>query len=160
MEIGSKDCVAELTDKTIERLLRALLLSENPRRDRAILRLFLQYGCSVRDIITILESDVDLSAGRIRWARRNDTDWVPLSDKVRRDIADYHKRERLPRCPHLFTTRLGRPLTPTQVMRIFKFLERESGLKVSPQTLRQWHIQNVREGTSVPNWVILRYRTP
>lgn len=160
METGSKDCTAELTDKTIERLFRALLLSENPRRDRAILHLFLRFGCTVREVITLMVADVDLPAGRIRWTRRNDTAWVPLPDEVRRDIADYCGRERICSCAQMFTTRLGRPLTPTQVMRIFKFLERESGLKVSPQTLRQWHIQNVRERISIPGWVVLRYRTP
>ncbi len=151
----------DLTDKTIQKLFRALLLSPNPRRDRAILQLFLHYGCSVRDIIAMEEGDVDLAAGKIRWRLRGEGVWSPLPAPVLRDIGDYCRRERRARCPRLFTTRLGHPLSYAQVQRIFRFLHKEAGLSgLSPVFLRERHRHLLGRDNPAPLWVAMKRPVP
>lgn len=150
-----------LDDKLIAKLFRALLLSPNPRRDRAILRIFLHFGCSVKDVLQLEESDVDLAAGRIRWRRGNGEFWTTLPAEVVRDIRNYCHRERRARCPQLFTTRLGHPLTQAQVQRLFRFLQKESGRSdLNPCTLRERHRQMQRQQADLPAWVALHRRLP
>lgn len=150
-----------LNDKLIAKLYRALLLSPNPRRDRAILQIFLHFGCSVKDVIHLEEVDVDLAARRIRWRRGDEEIWTDLPAAVARDIRDYCQRERRARCPRLFTTRLGHPLSQPQVQRLFRFLRKESGLaEINPYTLRERHRQRQRQLASLPAWVVLHRRLP
>lgn len=159
--IGKDARAPELTDKAIQKLLRALLLSPNPRRDRAILQLFLHYGCSVRDVISLEEADVDLAAGRIRWRLRGQDLWSPLPPAVAQDIADYCRRERRARSPRLFTTRLGHPLSYAHVARIFRFLEREAGLPgINPLALREHHRNLLGRDNPAPLWIARKRPVP
>ncbi len=125
------------SDKVIERLWRALLFSKNPRRDRAMLLLFLQCTCSAREVIELREEDVDLAAGRIRWRRGGREMWEELNGEALTALRDYHRRERRGPCDRFFTTRLGHPVSRAQVARLFRFLEKETGVEnLNPVTLR------------------------
>lgn len=154
---GNSPALPDLTDKLIERLHRALLLSPNPRRDRALLQLFLHYGCTVKDVLALREEDVDLAATRIRWGGRET--WVPLHPDAQIAIREYCLRERRGHGDRLFTTRLGHPLPRAQVMQVFRFLQRESGLTdLNPNTLRERHRQILSRQEPLKAWMALRRR--
>lgn len=137
---NNSPALPELTDKLIDRLYRSLLLSPNPRRDRAILQLFLHFGCTVKDILALTVDDLDLNQGRIRWHRDGRAYWRPLPPGPRGALKDYCERERRGEINRLFTTRLGHPISRSQVMQIFRFLQRESGLDdLNPNTMRERH---------------------
>lgn len=158
---GNSQSAHDLTEKSIQKLFRALLLSPNPRRDRAILRLFLHFGCSVRELIALEESDVDLAAGRIRWRLSTPRKWSDLPQPALRDLADYIKRERRARCARLFTSRLGHPLTRVQVAKIFRFLQKETGMgELTPHLLRERHRRLIRQQSPAPLWLALRRGLP
>lgn len=155
---GDSPALPDLTDKLIERLYRALLLSPNPRRDRAILQLFLHCGCTVKDLISLREEDVDLTAGRIRWRHRGDA-WTPLHPDALRAIRDYCLCERRGCVEQLFTTRLGHPLSRRQVTQVVRFLQRESGLtNLNPNTLRERWRRNLLHREPVQAWRAMRRR--
>lgn len=148
---------AGLNDKLIDRMYRALLLSENPRRDRAILRLFLHHGCTVRDVVELEVGDVDLAAGRIRWRRsgRETADELPADLVIA--LKDYFHRERRGPSERFFTTRLGHPLPRAQVLRLFRFLQRESGrADLNPNTLREHHRRMLFAEAPARAWTALR----
>lgn len=146
-----------LSDKLIERLCRALLLSDNPRRDRAMLQLFLHCDCSVREILDLRLADVDLAAGRVRWRRGGREMWQELSPEVRSALRDYAQRERRGPCDRFFTTRLGHPVSRPQVVRLFRFLQRESGIgDLTPLTLRQRRHRLLAQQQPLQAWLQLR----
>lgn len=150
-----------LTDKLIDKLFRALLLSPNPRRDRAILQLFLHFGCSVKDVLRLEEVDIDLIGRRIRWRRDGRSIWTDLPEEAARAIGDYCRRERRARCSRLFTTRLGHPLTQAQIHRLFRYLQKESGLAdINPYTLRERHRRLQQAQKDVTAWAFLHRRLP
>lgn len=154
---GNSPALPDLTDKLIERLQRALLLSRNPRRDRAILQLFLHCGCTVKDVLSLRGEDVDLAGGRIRWSGRET--WVPLHPDAQRAIREYNLRERRGQDERLFTTRLGHPLSRAQVMQLFRFLQRESGLnELNPNTLRERHHRILSRQEPLKAWQAMRRR--
>lgn len=155
---GDSPALPNLTDKLIEKLYRALLLSRNPRRDRAILQVFLHYGCTVKDLIELREEDVDLAAGRIRWRNGRET-WLALHPDALQAIRDYCQRERRGNCDRLFTTRLGHPLSRAQVAQLFRFLQRESGLaNLNPNSLRDRRLQMLARQEPLQAWLAMRRR--
>lgn len=148
---------AGLNDKLIDRMYRALLLSENPRRDRAILRLFLQFGCTVRDVVALEAGDVDLAAGTIRWRRSGRGTAEDLPADLLIALKDYYHRERRGPSGRFFTTRLGHPLPRAQVVRLFRFLQRESGRSdLNPNTLREHHRRMLIAEAPARAWTALR----
>ncbi len=150
-----------LSDKLIDRLYRALLLSKNPRRDRAILRLFLHFGCSVRDIVELEDGDVDLAAGTLRWRRPGRETVEELPGDLLVALKDYYQRERRGPSGRFFTTRLGHPLPRAQVVRLFRFLQRESGRSdLNPNTLREHHRRIMIQQEPARAWTALRRNRP
>lgn len=155
---GNSPALPNLTDKLIERLHRALLLSRNPRRDRAILQLFLHYGCTLKDVIDLREEDVDLTAGRVRWRNGREV-WTDLHPDAQGAIRDYCLRERRDNSERLFTTRLGHPLSRAQVMQFFRFLQRESGLaNLNPKSMRERRRQMLSHQEPLQAWLAMRRR--
>lgn len=155
---GNSPALPNLTDELIERLYRALLLSRNPRRDRAILQLFLHYGCTVKDVIEVRQEDVDLAAGHIRWRNGREV-WTALHPDALGAIRDYGLRERRGSGERLFTTRLGHPLSRAQVMQLFRFLQRESGLtNLNPNSLRDRRRQLLSRQEPLQAWLAMRRR--
>lgn len=151
---------SSLDDKVIQKLYRALLLSSNPKRDRAMLHLFLNFGCSINDIISLKEEDVDLVNGLIYWAKDGRRICSPLPSEIIPDLVDYVKRERRTHCDRFFVTRLGHPIKKAHVQRVFAFLQREANVAVTPHSLRQRHYQLIRQSKTVPALVALRRYLP
>lgn len=128
-----------LPDRLRERLWRALLFAQHPRRDRALLALLLYTTCTPREAIELREEDVDLGSGRVRWRRAGREVWEELPSEAVAALRDYRRQEHRggEEGRRFFTSRLGHPLSPAQVVRLFRFLERETGLRgLNPVTLR------------------------
>lgn len=149
-----------LDNKVIQKLYRALLLSPNPKRDRAMLHLFLNFGCSINDIINLKEEDVDLVNGLIYWAKDGQRICSPLPAEILPDLVDYVRRERRTHCDRFFVTRIGHPMKKAHVQRVFAFLQREANVVVTPESLRQRHYQLIRQTKTVPALVALRRYLP
>lgn len=129
---------AALGPRERDRLLTIAGRSETPYRDRALLRVFLAFGPSVRDVLALEVGHVNFPAGRLRWPgpAQGSCD-VRLPPDLLGDLVKYVALERNPRCPALFTTRLGHPLRRAHVDALFRRLQRESGLAVTPSVLRR-----------------------
>ncbi len=158
---NGQDTKNTLDERVIMKLQRTLLLSPNPKRDRAILQLFLHFGCTVKDIVDLRFEDVDLSNGKVYWNKTaSDRISSTLPQAVLPDLVDYVKRERRAQCERFFVTRLGHPMRKAQVQRVFSFLQRESGVLVSPYTLRLRHYELIKQSKTIPTLVALRRYIP
>lgn len=126
---------AVLGPKERERLLAAASRSRTPNRDRALLQLFMHHGATVRQVLALEIGNVNFPAGQLRWP--TDGAETRLTPDLLSDLTKYVALERNPRCPSLFTTRLGHPMSATQVSGLFRRLREDSGLAVSPLALRR-----------------------
>lgn len=150
-----------LDDKALQKIFRALVLSRNPRRDRALLQLFLHFGCSVKDVTSLEAVDVDLPGGRIRWHRNGQERYAPLPQAVLQDLKTYWQRERRARTARFFTSRMGHPLTHAQVLQLFRTLQKETAIQeLHPYGLRQRHQALLRQRTPLPSLVAQRLSLP
>ncbi|MBX6378545.1 MAG: site-specific integrase [Clostridia bacterium] len=147
-------------DGEAEKLYKSLLLSSTPRRDRAILQLFLHFGCSARDIANLELSDLDLRQGRLRWNRPEGTVVAPLPADVVYDLRQYVERERRGRSSRLFLTPLGHPVTVRHVLGILRRLQRDTGVQLSPSITRSRHRQAFTAAVTPPQLLLLRRRWP
>ncbi|MBX5476027.1 MAG: tyrosine-type recombinase/integrase [Clostridia bacterium] len=108
--------------------------SATPYRDRALIELFYHHGPTVRQALALEVGHVNFPAGRVYWP--SEARECRLAPEALNALAKYVALERNPRCPALFTTRLGHPLTPRQVTALFRRLRDVTGLPITPFTLR------------------------
>ncbi|MBE3591198.1 MAG: tyrosine-type recombinase/integrase [Firmicutes bacterium] len=108
--------------------------SATPYRDRALIELFYHHGPTVRQALSLEIGHVNFPAGRVYWPSEGREG--RLAPEALSALAKYVAQERNPRCPALFTTRLGHPLTLRQVMLLFRRLQDITGLPVTPFALR------------------------
>lgn len=138
---------------TLLRAERALYLTPDPRRNRALLHLTIAFGCIPADLAGLRLEDVDLTGGRIRWRRAAGLA-APLSRPLVDDLRDYLERERRGRSSQLFLTRLGHPLTARTLALLFRRLGREVGSgQLSPAALRQRRLRLLRAAGGAAPWL-------
>ena len=144
-EVADLPC---LSRAGLERIYRTLILSPQPRRDRALLTWMLSLGSTPRQVVRLATADVDLERGHLRWndarhANQTGLDGytpyeVQLPQELLHDLRDYFLRERVARTDRMFVTRLGHPTTTLAVQHLFTWIQRQTGYAwLTPQYLRE-----------------------
>ena len=111
-------------------------------RDTAILRVLLETGIRVGELVNLRVGDVNLTDPEptltIRRQRKRPARTMPLGDATQGSLARYLESTgpRRDQPSHLFLSRTGRPLSIRSVQEILTRLGEEAGLEVSAMTLR------------------------
>jgi len=130
-------------DNTMDAILDAPLDETDftATRDRLIVMLFYETGIRRAELITLMDTNVDTQACRLKVrGKRNKDRIVPFGDELRRMIDVYRqlRGEVAPECDNLLVTAKGKPLYPSLVYHIVHDTLAEAGAtgKLSPHVLR------------------------
>ncbi|MDI3299255.1 MAG: tyrosine-type recombinase/integrase [Bacillota bacterium] len=146
-----------LERETLLRAERALRLTPQPRRNRALLHLTIAFGCMPDDLAQLRLEDIDLKSQRIRWRKAGGT--ARLSEPLLDDLQQYVERERRGRGERLFLTRLGHPVEVRTLALFFRRLAREVGdAHLSPLALRERRLRLLLERHRAAAWARHRGR--
>jgi site-specific recombinase XerD len=131
-----------LSEAQVLRLLRAARADgTEPKRDYAILRLFLHCGASLSEVLAMRLQDVNLTQSYVRlaWGSAH-ARVVPLSDETRHAIAQYINVRPTSDHEKLFLSRWGLPITKGAIYHMLAKCKSSANLgaeaKVTTQTLR------------------------
>lgn len=126
-----------------EALIKASRMdSIRPYRDHAMIRLFLQTGLRLDELVRLERSDINLREGYIRVRGKGDKErLLPLTEATARALQE-HLERLLPASPQIekvFLNQRGQPITWRGVQMIFDRICRQAGLVrpgLSPHKLR------------------------
>ncbi len=136
----------------VKSLLDARFSSKTGLRDAAMLELLYSSGLRVTELVTIKLGDIHADAGFIRVLGKGSKERiVPVSVRALAKIRKYVDTERpeiLKRrqSPYLFVTRAGRPMTRQRFWQTLKAIGRQTGLELSPHTIRHCFATHLLEG--------------
>jgi site-specific recombinase XerD len=138
------------------------------KRDVAILRLLLNTGLRVAEVIDLQMDDVVFDYPgvhlRVRDSRGLGTRDIPLSPEVCRSLKDYLLiRSKTAASPHVFLTQEGKPLSSRTVQRIVSRCAKKARLsRVTPQLLRRTYAVHLLQETGDLDLVTRRlgHQTP
>jgi site-specific recombinase XerD len=119
------------------------------RRDQAIIRLLVETGLRVSEVIKLRTEDVVFEYPgvhlRIQDGRGNGIRQIPLQTELCRAMKEYLVvRPKTASVPYLFLTQENQPLSARTVQRIVSRCAKEAGLKqVNAQLLRRTYAMNL-----------------
>jgi integrase/recombinase XerD len=150
--------------KKWERLPKALSISEvmallqtsfsgkTILRDSAMLELLYSSGLRVSELVKIKLGDIHFDAGFIRILGKGAKERVvPVNVRALEKIKKYIDVERPEtlgkrQSPYLFVTKRGKPMSRQRFWQTLKALGKQSGLEISPHTIRHCFATHLLEG--------------
>jgi integrase/recombinase XerD len=121
-------------------------------RDSVMFELLYSSGLRVSELISLRMEDISFDAGFLRVTGKGSKERiVPLHMRALEKVKQYVKLERpqilrKKNSPYLFITRRGGPLTRQRFWQTMKRLGRQTGLDISPHTIRHSFATHLLEG--------------
>ena len=121
-------------------------------RDHVMFELLYSSGLRVSELVTLKLNDINVQAGFIRVLGKGSKERiVPVTTGTIQKLRDYINLQRQEilrnrRCPYLFVTRRGKPLTRQRLWQSIRALGRKLGIKLSPHTMRHSFATHLLEG--------------
>jgi len=127
-----------LSPGQIEMLLRAVKGTTHPQRNETIVRLFLDTGLRLSELINLDVGDVDLeqSAIIVRKGKGSKDRHVPLGAKMRLWLHRYLRNRPEAEAEPLFVSRFGERFTRDGLRRLFRTLDARLPYHLHPHMLR------------------------
>ncbi len=141
-----------LSVSDVKDLLGAKFSAKTALRDSSMLELLYSSGLRVSELVTIKLGDIHFDAGFIRVLGKGSKERiVPVNLRALDKIKDYTEKERpgilkKKQSPYLFVTRNGRPMTRQRFWQTLKALGKQSGIELSPHTIRHCFATHLLEG--------------
>jgi integrase/recombinase XerD len=155
----SKQKLACLTNKEVERLLKTVRMSNNPRshRDLAILSILLEIGMSIGALVSLNLSDINLREFRIRIGFSNEKESrvsIPKSSGLIRKYLDEGRPELTQSLSEeaLFVSQLGGRISRQGIWQVLRIWGRRAKIRknLSPRLLRHTAVKRmIIEGKSL-----------
>ena len=142
-----------LTELEVGRLVGAAEEGHSPTgpRDYAILRLLLQTGIRVSELVHLQLADVDLHEGSssltIRGQGKRLERRIPLDLATLHSLWAYLDQPRPMGVPQIFLNRSGNPLSIRTVQQIVARIGKPAGLEISVKTLRDTYARSLWQET-------------
>lgn len=150
--------------KKWERLPKALSISEvmdllqssfsekTILRDSAMLELLYSSGLRVSELVKIKLGDIHFDAGFVRIMGKGARERVvPVNTRALEKVKTYMVKERPETLkkrssPYLFVTRMGKPMSRQRFWQTLKAIGKQTGLEISPHTIRHCFATHLLEG--------------
>ena len=136
----------------VKTLLEAKFNAKTALRDSSMLELLYSSGLRVSELVNIKLGDIHAEAGFIRVLGKGSKERiVPVNLRALERIKRYIAEERpsilkKKQSPYLFITRTGRPMTRQRFWQTLKAIGRQSGIELSPHTIRHCFATHLLEG--------------
>ena len=141
-----------LSISEIKNLLRASFPEKTILRDSAMLELLYSSGLRVSELVKIKLGDIHFDAGFVRVMGKGAKERVvPVNVRALEKIKKYIEVERPEtlgkrQSPYLFVTKRGNPMSRQRFWQTLKALGKQSGLEISPHTIRHCFATHLLEG--------------
>jgi site-specific recombinase XerD len=124
-----------LVEKDLRAFLNVVYGSKNTR-DIAIAELLANTGIRVGEMAALTLADIDKASITVRWGKGRDSRVLPLNAAARQALASYLKTRPDGPADQLFTGQRGEGLKQWGIWKIINKYGTQSGVKLSPHTLR------------------------
>jgi integrase/recombinase XerD len=141
-----------LSVSEVKELLNAKFSGETSLRDTAMLELLYSSGLRVSELIAIKQGDINFEAGFIRVLGKGSRERVvPVNARAINRTKQYIEQERQKtlkkrQSQYLFVTKRGRQMTRQRFWQTLKAVGKQSGIKLSPHTIRHCFATHLLDG--------------
>ncbi|MBI5847116.1 MAG: site-specific tyrosine recombinase XerD [Nitrospirae bacterium] len=141
-----------LSISDVKDLLDATFSPKTALRDSSMLELLYSSGLRVSELVSIKLGDIHFDAGFIRVLGKGSKERiVPVNLRALEKVKNYTEKERpetlkKKQSPYLFVTRNGRPMTRQRFWQTLKAIGKQSGIELSPHTIRHCFATHLLEG--------------
>jgi integrase/recombinase XerD len=133
-------------------LLQASFSEKTILRDSAMLELLYSSGLRVSELVKIKLGDIHFDAGFVRIMGKGAKERVvPVNTRALEKVKRYMEEERPEtlkkrQSPYLFVTRIGKPMSRQRFWQTLKAIGKQTGLEISPHTIRHCFATHLLEG--------------
>jgi len=133
-------------------LLQASFSEKTILRDSAMLELLYSSGLRVSELVKIKLGDIHFDAGFVRIMGKGAKERVvPVNTRALEKMKRYMEKERpetlkKKQSIYLFVTRMGKPMSRQRFWQTLKAIGKQSGLDISPHTIRHCFATHLLEG--------------
>lgn len=144
--MSKKRVLNYLSNEEIHKLLNFI----SSQRDRLLVRILFETGCTVNELIQIKNKDIDSKQNVIRFpassTKSSHAKVSCISKSLSSDITEFNAQGE-----YLFSTRQSALMTTKRVRQLIQFYGKNAGFptKLNPQVLRYSHIAHALE-TGIP----------
>lgn len=132
---SSKSMYFELKD------IRQFLASISKARDRLMLRLLYETGCSLVELVEIKIKDILGQKIIIKNLEKSNYRYSKISSKLAKDLMLYIKGNNLDKKSYLFSTRQGQSISKKRIRQLIHYYSQKYlNTKINPQSFRYMHI--------------------
>jgi len=141
-----------LSISEVMELLQASFSGKTILRDSAMLELLYSSGLRVSELVKIKLGDIHFDAGFVRIMGKGAKERVvPVNTRALEKVKKYMDEERpgtlkKRQSPYLFVTRMGKPMSRQHFWQTLKAIGKQSGLEISPHTIRHCFATHLLEG--------------
>ena len=141
-----------LSISEVMELLQASFSEKTILRDSAMLELLYSSGLRVSELVKIKLGDIHFDAGFVRIMGKGAKERVvPVNTRALEKVKRYMEKERPEtlkkrQSPYLFVTRMGKPMSRQRFWQTLKAIGKQSGLEISPHTIRHCFATHLLEG--------------
>jgi len=138
--------------------------SINDMRDKFLIKILYETGCSVGELVNIRVSDIRENKIKILNNDTKNLRFSRISEKLANELQFFIKGNNLPKESFILTTKKSSKISEKRVRQLIQYYTHKSGFgKINPQMFRYYHIANAyQEGVSIENISsqlgIMRYR--
>ena len=139
--MGTSDSLTSLKYVDVDHI-RKLVSNAKTERDKIIILILFETGCTVNELVNIRVRDIEGSTIHFiaSITRNNHPKFARISDRLKSMIESYLKTRNTTKTSYIFEARLNKKITTKRVRQIIQALGKTIGRTVNPQTIRYSHL--------------------
>lgn len=123
--------------------IRKLISSISDMRDKLMIRLLYETGCTLIELVNIKVSDILGNKIKILEPETKEIRFSRISGKLAKDLSFYIKGNNLSKDAHILSTRQSQKISEKRVRQLIQdYTKKISSRKINPQMFRYYHISH------------------